>query len=68
MEKPLETASVNLQVSGVESQGITRAGQTVIARLMETQIWYCQTALFREGSAKEQWPLLALLSWRKLPL
>ena len=28
------------KLGGVESLGIAKAGQTVLARLMESQIWY----------------------------
>lgn len=47
------------------SQGITRAGQTLLARLMETQIWCLPVVSVGEGSAKEEWPLLPLLAGRK---
>ena len=52
-----------------ESQGFSRAGQTVLARLMESQIWHqpaSSVALWGEGSEKGQRPLLAFLSGRKL--
>ena len=39
MEKPLEMAWGGPQVGGEGSQGITRVGQTVLARLMEPQTW-----------------------------
>ena len=54
---------------GVATQGISRAGQTVLARLVESQIWHppaSSMALCGEGSEKEQWPLPAFLSGRKL--
>ena len=47
----------NCKLGGMELQRISRAGQTVLARLMESQIWH-QPA----GSAA----LLAFLSERKL--
>ena len=40
-------------------------GQTVLARLMESQIWHqpaSSVALWREGSEKGQWPLPTSLS------
>ena len=37
MEKQLEWAH---KMGGMESQGISRAGQTVLTRLMESQIWH----------------------------
>ena len=37
MEKQLGWAC---KLGGVESLGISKAGQTVLARLMESQIWY----------------------------
>ena len=48
---------------------ISRAGQTVFARLMGSQIWHLpagSVAVCREGSEKGQWPLTAFLSGRKL--
>ena len=53
----------------MEFQGISRAGQPVLARLMESQIWHLpasSVALYRESSEKGQWPLLTFLSGRKL--
>ena len=35
-------------MGGMESLGISKAGQTVLARLMESQIWY-QPAVLGEG-------------------
>ena len=57
-------------MGGIESLGITRVGQTVLARLMESQIWY-QPAnsvalgeVFRKGTMAS-----ALLSvWEKAVL
>ena len=37
MEKQLGWAA---KLGGVESQGISRVGQTVLARLIEFQIWH----------------------------
>ena len=48
---------------------ISRVGQTVVARLMESQIWHLPAgsmALLLEGSDKGQWPLPTFLSGRKL--
>ena len=48
----------------MEPQGISRVGQTVLARLMESQIWHQpagSVSLLREGSEMGQWPLLALM-------
>ena len=53
----------------MESQGISKAGQTVLDRLMESQIWYLpaiSVALLGEGSEKGQWPLPTFLSGTKL--
>ena len=61
MEKQLGWAC---KLGGAESLGISKEGQTVLARLMESQIWH-QLAnsvdLWEEGLAKGQWPLLALM-------
>ena len=43
--------------------------QTVLFRLMESPLWYLPAgsiACWKEGSEKEQWPLPAILSERKL--
>ena len=56
-------------MGGTESQGISRMGQTVLARLMESQIWYPPAsfvALWWEGSENRQWHLPTFLSGRKL--
>ena len=50
-------------LGGIESLGISRVGQTVLARLMESQIAN-SVALRGEGSEKGQWP--AFLSGRRL--
>ena len=49
------------ELGGVESQGITRMRQAMLARLMETQTWGqpVSTGWGGEGS-KEQWSLPAL--------
>lgn len=53
---------------GWESQRITRTGQTVLARLMRTQIgaYLCLLVGLKESSTKEQWSLPTLLSYREL--
>ena len=58
-------------MGGAEPQGICRAGQTVLARVMEFQVWYPpagSVALRGESLEKGQWTLPALLSERKLLL
>ena len=53
------------KLGGVEPLGISKAGQTVLARLMESQIWHQlagSVALLEEGSERGQWPLLTLMS------
>ena len=48
---------------------ISKVGLTVLARLMESQIWHLpasSVALWREGSENRQWPLPTSLSGRKL--
>ena len=63
-------ATVNIcKLDETEPQGISRVGQTVLARLMESQIWYqpaSSVTLWVEGSEKKQWLLPAFLSQRKL--
>lgn len=39
MEKPLEASGWALKLGEVASQGVTRAGGPVLARVIETQIW-----------------------------
>ena len=66
MEKQLGWAH---NLGGTESQGISGAGQTLLARLMESQIWHqpaSSVPLCGEGSEKGQWPLPVFLSGRKL--
>ena len=61
MEKQLGWA---LKLSGVESLGICKVSQTVLARLIEPHIWHQfagPVALLGEGLEKGQWPLLALM-------
>ena len=53
------------KLDGVEPLGISKAGQTVLARLMESQIWHQladSVALLEESSERGQWPLLTLMS------
>ena len=57
MEKELGWAH---KLGGAESLGISKAGQTVLARLMESQILYQLTCSVGEGLGKGHWPLLAL--------
>ena len=61
MEKQLGWACKS---GGAESLGISKAGQTLLARLMESQIWHQpvgSVALLGEDLEKGQWPLLALM-------
>ena len=61
MEKKLGWAH---KLGGAESLGISRVGQTVLARLMESQIWHqlaSFVALWVEGLEKGQWLLLTLI-------
>ena len=53
MEKPLEAAYVGPKLDGVGYQEITRVGRTVLARLMEIQIW-CPSGLSWKFLTKEQ--------------
>ena len=51
-------------MGGLKSQGISRVGQTMSARLMESQIWHQFTSsvtLCKKGSEKGQWLLLTLM-------
>ena len=51
-------------LGGPESLGISKAGQTLLPKLMESQIWHQlagSVALCGEGLEKGQWPLLALM-------
>ena len=52
------------KLGGVQSLGISKADQTVLARLMESQILHqlaSSVALLGEGLEKGQWPLFALM-------
>ena len=56
-------------MGGTELLGISRAGQTVLARLMESQIRHLPSgsvSLLGEGLEKGQWLLPAFLSGSKL--
>ena len=56
-------------MDGTEPQEISRVGQTVLVRLMESQIWHPPAgpvALWGEGSENGQWSLPTFLSGRKL--
>ena len=60
MEKQLGWAC---KLAGMEPLGISKVGQTVLARLMEFQIWHQPAgsmALCGEVSEKGQWPLVCL--------
>ena len=59
MEKQLGLAC---KLGGAESLGISKAGQTVLARLMESQIWHKLPCSVGEGLAKGQWPLLDFMA------
>ena len=52
------------KLGGAEALWISKVGQTVLASLMESQIWH-QLArfvgLWGEGLEKGQWPLLTLM-------
>ena len=59
------------KLGGMKSQGISRVGQTVLARLMESQIWHLPAGFVAlcvgvGDSEKGQWPLPIFLSRRKL--
>ena len=61
MEKQLGWAC---KLGGAESLYMSKVGQTVLATLMESQIWHQlarSMALWGEGPEKGQWPLLALM-------
>ena len=49
------------KLGGEESLGISKVGQTVLVRLMESLMWYLLPALWGENIEKGQWPLLALM-------
>ena len=54
-------------MGGVDSLGISNEGQTVFARLMESQKWHQLASSVGEGLAKGQWPLLALMPYTSVP-
>ena len=57
------------KLSVVKPQESSRAEQTVLVRLMESQIWHLpavSVSLWGEGSQKGQWSLPTFLSGRKL--
>ena len=61
MEKQLGWACKS---GGAESLGISKAGQTLLARLMESQIWHQpvgSVALLGDDLEKGQWPLLSFM-------
>ena len=52
------------KLGGAESLGASKVGHTVLARLMESQIWHQLAGLVArwwEGSEKGQWPLFTLM-------
>ena len=56
-------------LGGMEPQGISGVVKTVLASLIESQIWHLSAgsmALLGEGSEKGQWRLPTFLSGRKL--
>ena len=58
------------KLGGTESLGISRVGQTVLARLMESQVWHQpagSVVLWGDSSEKGQWPLLTSV-WEKAVL
>ena len=57
MEKQLRWAQ---KWVGVESVGIFTVGQTVLARLMESQIWHQLASSVGEILEGGQWPLFTL--------
>ena len=66
---PRPAIQMEKQLGGTESLGISKVGQTVLVRLMESQICHqlaVSVALWGEGSEKGQWAFPAFLSWRKL--
>ena len=57
------------KLGGTASQGMSRVRQTVLARLMKSQIWQWLSssyAVWGVGSEKGQWLLPAFLTERKL--
>ena len=55
------------KLGGTASLGISRMGQTVLARLMESLMWYLLPALWGKGLEKGQWPLLTLMPDTSVP-
>ena len=55
------------KLGGAEPLGISKAGQTVLARFMEHQYGTSLLALLGEGVEKGQWPLLALVPDTSVP-
>ena len=51
-----------LMLRGAESLGISKVGQTVLARLMESQIWHQLASSVWGGLQNGQWPLFALIT------
>ena len=49
------------KLGGAEPLGISKAGQTVLSWLMESQYCTSLPAWWGEGLEKGQWPLLALM-------
>ena len=65
IEKQLRWAH---KLGGAEPQGICRAGQTVLARVMEFQVWYPpagSVALWGKGFRKETVASAHLSVWEK---
>ena len=50
-------------MGGAESLEISKAGQTMLARLTESQVWHQLAGSVRggEGLEKRQWPLLTFM-------
>ena len=59
MEEQLGGWGYNL--GGAESLGISKVGQTVLAKLMESQFGTSLPALWEEGLEKGKWPLPTLM-------
>ena len=67
MEKQLGWAH---KLGGAKSLEISKASRTVLARLIESQIWHqlaSSVALLGNGLEKGQWPLLALMPMLQFP-
>ena len=50
-----------------ESLGISKVGQTVLARLMMSQIWHQLASSLGRGFRKGKWPLLSLMPDTSVP-